>query len=61
MNIAQKRHDTMKWKKRRTGKHGDKCSNARCGVCHPHKCVGGNHKGRVKKKYEFLTKDLSNE
>lgn len=47
---AQNRHDIEKWKKK---KHpASKCGRAKCGVCHPHKRLGGNHKGRVKKKYE---------
>ncbi len=51
MSKAQNRHDTAKWKAKRKDHGGDKCDNAKCGICHPHKRLGGNHKGRVKKKY----------
>lgn len=51
MAKAQNRHDTVKWKKKRKTHLADKCGNAKYGVCSPHKAVGGNHKGRVKKKY----------
>lgn len=31
---AINRHYTKKWKKKRRHRHGDKCGNARCFVCH---------------------------
>jgi len=51
MSRAQNRHDTAKWKKKRKNHLADQCGNTKCSICHPHKALGGNHKGRVKKKY----------
>lgn len=56
MGRAQNRHDTARWKKKRKNHLADKCGIAKCPVCHPHKFIGGNHKGRVKKKYVLATK-----
>jgi hypothetical protein len=52
MSKAQNRADTIKWKKRRKNHHRDKCSNAKCGICSPHKSLG-NNKGKNKAKYEL--------
>lgn len=43
-----RRLNTIKWKKRREDKHGDRCSNAKCGICSPHK--------RFKKASKYNTK-----
>ena len=51
---AQNRHDTARWKAKRKTHLADKCGVARCPVCHPHKYLGGNHKGRVKAKYKII-------
>jgi hypothetical protein len=51
MAINQNRHDTLKWKIKRKDRHADRCSNAKCGVCHPHKLVGGNSDKVKKYKY----------
>ena len=50
MSKAQNRADTTKWKKKRKNHLAAKCGKAKCGICHPHKKLGGNHKGRVKEK-----------
>jgi len=55
---AQNRHDTAKWKKKRKNHLADKCGNAKCGICHPHKRIGGNHAGRTKAKYLNKTPEL---
>lgn len=59
MSRAQNRHDTAKWKKKRSKPEhfADKCNVSKCPVCHPHKFIGGNHKGRVKAKYRPIKKD----
>lgn len=31
---------TIKWKKRRREKHGDRCRNAKCFICHSEKVLG---------------------
>lgn len=48
MSKAQNRADTSKWKKKRKDFHGDRCDNAKCAICTPHKAVGGNSR-KVKK------------
>jgi uncharacterized UPF0160 family protein len=55
MGIAQNRHDTAKWKKKEH--FAAKCGIPKCPICHPHKFIGGNHKGRVKMKYKQIGKD----
>jgi len=40
--------------------NGFEFDGERCGVCHPHKCVGGNHQNRTKKKFRNDTFSLSN-
>ena len=37
---AENRHYTKVWKKRRREKHGDRCGNPKCGVCHSNKVAG---------------------
>ena len=45
MSKAQRRADTKKWKKKRKDHAGDKCSNAKCGICSYHKLLGNSKKG----------------
>lgn len=47
---AQNRHDSAKWKKKGHDSRS-KCGRAKCSICHPHKSLGGNHRGVVKEKY----------
>jgi len=44
MSRAENRHHTKKWKKKRKNHHGDRCDNADCGICSPHKNVGNSGK-----------------
>ncbi len=37
MSKALNIHNTKKWKIRRKNHSGDKCNNAQCGICVPHK------------------------
>lgn len=34
---AQNRHDTLKWKKKRKHRFGDKCNVPQCMICHANK------------------------
>lgn len=44
MAKAQNIADTIKWKKKRKRHLGDKCNNAKCGICARHKSLGNSSK-----------------
>lgn len=54
MARAQNRHDTKKWKKRRKDHFGDKCDNAKCGICAAHKSWGNAKKAKKPKDLKKL-------
>jgi hypothetical protein len=44
MSRVENRHYTKKWKKKRKNHDGDRCDNADCGICSPHKNIGNSGK-----------------
>ena len=49
MSRAENRHYTKKWKKKRKDHDGDRCNNADCGICSPHKRKGVGNSGKFDK------------
>lgn len=56
-NRATRRIKDREWAKKRENYSGHKCSNPKCGICSPHKKIGGN--GKDVKKYKY--RDLDNQ
>lgn len=50
MSKSQNIADTIKWKKKRKDHDGDRCDNAKCGICSSHKYMGNSNKKANKKK-----------
>lgn len=49
MSKAENRHYTRKWKEKRKNHDGDKCDNAKCGICAAHKSHGNSLKHAKRK------------
>lgn len=55
MSKSQNRHDTKKWKEKRKDHHGDRCKNAKCGICsHEKKYKIGKKKYQIRDKNESI-------